>query len=259
MTTMASTQQTELSSTLYHFRLGESEIASLLNIASEGIQASEISVSTLIDNIRFSEESLSDLKTAVQASNLPNRNRPWPTISLEAGSQTSARSVKITLNSALAYINVAGTSPNWVHGRTARLNEFLVAHGATPHSRKDEPKIIGLFLLMFVTIGYFWIFKTQDPETARECLARAAKSRENQGLFNWTMGILLGGGLIAVLFLWLRYRASRIFLDATGIAPVGSWWSRLSSGDRIAAIGVPIAAIGMIATLMSGISDTLGK
>jgi hypothetical protein len=256
---MASTQQTELSSTLYHFRLGESEITSLLSIATEGIPTSEISVSTLIDNIRFSEESFGDLKAAVQASNLPNRNRPWPTVNLEAGSQTSARSVKITLNSALAYVNVAGTSPNWVHGRTARLNEFLTAHGATPHSRKDEPKMLGLFLVMFAVVGYFWIFKAQDPETARECLARAAKSRENQGLFNWGMAILFGANLIGVLYLWLRYRASRIFLNATGSVPVGSWWSRLSTGERIAAIGVPIAAIGAIATLMSGISDALGK
>ncbi|MDT0413704.1 MULTISPECIES: hypothetical protein [Streptomyces] len=256
---MASTQQTELFNTFFHYLLGEGEIATLFDIASEGIPAADISVSTLIDSIRFSEESFTDLKSAVQGSTLANRNKPWPNVELEAGAVASGHLVKITLNSDLAHINVARADTNWVHGRTARLSEYLESHAGSKALRKDEPKIILLFLVMFLVIAGFWIFKTQDADTVRECLARAKKSEEAKPFFNWSMAIMLGGGLIAVLFMWLRYRDSKTQLRTNGVVTAGSWWSRASTGDRISAIGVPIAEIAAIATVMSALSDTFGK
>ncbi|MFF7846282.1 hypothetical protein ACFZDF_01700 [Streptomyces sp. NPDC007910] len=255
---MTSTQLTELQSTFFHFRLGEAELISLFSIATEDIAPSDVSISTRIENIRFSEDSFTDLKAAVQASHLANRNRPWPNITLETQPGATARSVRVDLSTDVAHISVSGSETNWVHGRNARLNEFMLAHGGSQTSRKDEPKVLLLFLAMFAAIAYFWLFRTQDPETAQECITRAKESLENQDLFNWVMAVLIVGSLAGLAILWLKYRASKAVLAATGSVPTGSWWQRLSTSDKIILIGVPIAALAAIGALMSGFSDVFG-
>ncbi|MBL1116204.1 hypothetical protein JK364_27970 [Streptomyces sp. 110] len=230
----------------------------MFSIACEGIPSPEIKVSTVIGSTRFWEPSLADLVAAVNTSS-PEVNDDWTNLSLEASTISTERSVSITIDKERTELNIAGSDATWAYGQAARLEGFLRARGAVDNSPKYETKVSLIFLSFLVAVFAFWLLSDNDHETVRECVRRVEKSRQNEPYTNLAIGSLFAIGVFLILFKALKQRASRALLRVNGSVATGSWWSRLSVAEKIAAVGVPVATLATIGTLVSAANDVLGK
>ncbi|WP_157901110.1 hypothetical protein [Streptomyces davaonensis] len=257
---MASTpnQQTDVRKVYYQCRLGQSELERMFGVACEGISSPEVQISTVVGSTRFWNSNLADLIATLQA-NAPEPSGKWTNISMEAKNASMERSVSISIDTERTEFNFSGSDSTWVYGQSARLESFLGAHGAVRNSPKYEAKISVVFAVFFIGVGALWAFGDLGKETVEECIQRAAESKENQLAFNIIMGALLSFGVLFILFQFLKRRSLRAQLRINSAVADGTWWSRLSVGEKIAAIGIPIASLATVGTLISAASDAIGK
>ncbi|MFF7608802.1 hypothetical protein [Streptomyces parvulus] len=251
-------QQTDVRKVYYQCRLGQSELERLFDVAREGISSPEIQISTVVGSTRFWNSNLSDLIATLQAST-PETSGKWTNISMEAKNSSMERSVSISIDTERTEFNFSGSDSTWVYGQSARLENLLATHGAVRNSPRYEARISIFFALFFLGIGALWAFGDLGEETVEECMQRAAESKDNQLTFNIIMGALLSFGILFILFQFLKRRSLRAQLSLNSAVAGGTWWSRLSVGEKIAAIGIPIASLATIGTLVSAASDAIGK
>ncbi|MGW2921844.1 hypothetical protein ACWDBF_28785 [Streptomyces angustmyceticus] len=256
--TGASNQQTDLRKVFYQCRLGQVDLERMFAMACEGIPAPNVQLSTVIGNTRFWESELATLVSAAQAS-APESNDKWSNISLEATSTSGEKVASISVDTDRTEFNFSGSDATWAHGQAARMEKFLVSRGAVASSPKYENKISLMFATFFVAFAAFWLSGDWGNQTAEECISQAKHAERNSVYGNITIAVLLTIGLSAVLFQVLRRRASRAQLRVDGPVANGSWWSRLSTAEKIAAAGVPIAFLATVGTAISAASDILGK
>ncbi|MFE0330226.1 hypothetical protein ACFW08_26185 [Streptomyces sp. NPDC058960] len=254
----SSNQQTDLRKVYYQCRLGRDDLDRLFAVASDGISPGGVQISTIAGNTRYWEATLTELVAAVRTGT-PEVGHDWTNISLKAETPSGERSVTITLDKERAELNVAGADSTWVYGQTARLEAFLTAHGAAMSSPKYEMKVSLAFLAFFCAFGYFWLTRGGHVESAEECIKKAQAARGNQVYINAAIGAMLAVGVLGVLFKVFKERASRARLLIDGSIPAGSWWARLTVSEKIATIGIPVAALATIGTLVSAASDVFGK
>ncbi|MEV5311510.1 hypothetical protein [Streptomyces sp. NPDC052610] len=254
----SSNQQTDLRKVYYQCRLGRDDLDRLFSIACDGISPGQVEIFTIAGNTRYWEADLVALVAAVQ-DNAPEVGQDWENISLKAETHSGERTVTITLDKERAELNVAGSDSTWVYGQAARLEAFLTARGAATSSPKYEMKVSFAFLAFFCLFGYFWLTRGGDVDSVEECVEKARAARGNQPYVNAAVGAMLTIGVLGVLLKVFRDRASRARLLVVGSVPAGSWWTRLTVSEKIAAIGIPVAVLAAIGTLASAASDVFGK
>ncbi|MGA5405782.1 hypothetical protein ACPCSC_00755 [Streptomyces lavendulocolor] len=258
---MASTvnQQTDLRKVYYQCRLGRSDLDRMFVIACEGIETPAIRVSTVAGSTRFWEATLQGLLSAVQAG-APEVNERWSNVALEAGSPSGERSVSIQIDTERAEFNVSGSDATWVYGQAARLEKFLIARGAVSNSPRYEAIISSLFAAIFLGTGIAWILGGwSEGKTMAECVAEIEEAKGNVTVVNWSFAALLTFGLGIVTFQVLKRRALKAQLRVASEIPEGSWWSRLTIAEKIAAVGIPISGFATFGTLVSAASGIFSK
>ncbi|MET7384794.1 hypothetical protein ACFYPT_02600 [Streptomyces sp. NPDC005529] len=251
-------QQTDLRKVFYQCRLGKSDLDRMFAMACEGIPLPEVKISTVVGNTRFWKAALPDLVEAVR-DGAPELNTDWTNLSLEAITSSHERGVQITIDKDRTEVNVSGSDTTWAFGQIARIENFLISRGATFASPRYENTIMLIMVTFFLFLGVFFLVNGVDDQSVAECVKEAKAASRNDLIFNFTMPILFSFGLIFPLYQILKRRALRAQLKVEAEVPSGSWWSRLSAGDRIAAIGVPLALVAAIAAVGSMATDVWGK
>ncbi|MFE4610958.1 hypothetical protein ACFRK5_21830 [Streptomyces niveus] len=255
---MTINQQTDLRKVFYQCRLGKDDIEHMFSMAREGIAAPEIEVSTVAGHTRYWGESLSAVVANVQAS-APEVGENWSNLSLIAKTDAGERAVSISLEKERTVVDIAGTDATWVFGQGARLEKYLTSRGGVASSPSYENRISLLFLAFFVGLGIFWFTRKDGVETVEECVRKTKEAADNQPYVNALFAFFLLAAILFCLYQALKRRASRAQLMVESNVNSGTWWARLSTAEKLAAIGVPIAALASLGALASAASDITGK
>ncbi|MEE4420897.1 hypothetical protein [Streptomyces bugieae] len=251
-------QQTDLHKIFYQCRLGRDDIERMFAMACEGIPAPAVRVSTVAGNTRFWKPTLQDLVTAVH-DNAPEIGAHWTNLSLDASSPSLVRGVRITIDKERTEVNVSGSDTTWAFGQVARIEKFLTSRGAVSSSPRYENRVMYIALLFFLAFGTFLLVHGVDNETANECITRVANSTKNAKVVNSLIVVTYAFGTLFPIYQIMKRRSLRARLDVIDNLPTGPWWSRLSPAEKIAVIGVPIAALATIAALVTAANDLWGK
>lgn len=251
-------QQTDLRKVFYQCQLGEGDLNSLFSMACEGIPLPEVKVSTIAGNTRFWKPTLHELVMSVQR-DAPEIYGDWTNLTLQAGTASQERAVKITIDKERTEVNVSGSDTTWAFGQIARLESFLVSRGAVFSSPRYENKVTLFSFAFFLALGAFFLIHGVDDDTVADCVQRAKNSSRNDVIFNSFMTVTFAFGLLFPFFQLLQRRASRARLRVDADVPRGSWWSRLSSGDKIAAVAIPLTALATLGAIITAANDLWGK
>jgi hypothetical protein len=164
--------------------------------------------------------------------------------------------VKITIDKERTEINVSGSDTTWAYGQIARIEAFLTSRGAVPQSPRYENVVSAVILGFFVALGLFWfLYASKDNQTMADCARQIRDEPRNDKFLNAFITLVLLSVLFLVLYQILKRRASRAQLKVDTDIPIGSWWERLSPGEKIAAIGIPLGALATVAAVASAASD----
>ncbi|MFD4591278.1 hypothetical protein [Streptomyces rubiginosohelvolus] len=251
-------QQTDLRKVFYQCRLGRDDLDRMFSMACEGIPLPEVEVSTVAGNTRFWKSSLSDLVDAVR-DGAPELNQDWNNLALKADTTSRERGVKIDIDKERVEVNVSGSDTTWAFGQFARIENFLVSRGARIRSPRYENTITYLFLAFFLGMGFFFLVKGVGERSAAECLKKARQSAANGHIIDKIIIAMYVAAALLPIYQLLRRRASRAQLKVEGSVAAGSWWSRLSAGERIAAVGIPVGLIAALGAAMTAVNDVWGK
>jgi hypothetical protein len=252
------TQQTEVRLVFLQCRLGRSELDRLFSLAPEGIDPTDITLSTQRDNTRYHAGNLESLVASVREGHAAGNLDAWENLTLEAEASGGDRKVTVTIDIQRVEVQVSGADATWVYGQAARIELFLKgADGnkkAEGGSWQEVLKLLPtmLFLappLVGMVLGIKWV----DPE--------GVKARENVpglSVADMMFGITVGFGpwlLVLVIGSLILARANRAVLNVTGEVPHGSWWSRASPTDRIALCVLITAVLGVIIAALTLAKD----
>ncbi|MFJ2392640.1 hypothetical protein ACIOTI_07825 [Streptomyces sp. NPDC087843] len=251
-------QQTDLRKVFYQCRLGKSDLERMFSMACEGIPLPEVKVSTIVGNTRFWKTTLPDLVVAVR-NGAPELNADWTNLSLEAVTPSQERGVQITIDRDRTEVNVSGSDTTWAFGQIARIENFLVSRGAVSSSPRYENMIMLISIMFLLILGAFLLVNGVDDQSVAECVRQAKAAHRNDVIFNISMPVLFSFGLLFPFYQILKRRALRAQLKVDAEVSIGSWWSRLSAGDRIAAVGIPLTLLATVAAIISTANDVWGK
>ncbi|MDG9713433.1 hypothetical protein [Streptomyces sp. DH10] len=260
MTTPASPsgQQTNLRKVFYQCQLGKGDLDSMFAMACEGIPVPEVKISTTAGETLFWKSSLEELVATVQRE-APEIHGDWANLTLQASTPSQDRGVKITIDKERTEVNVSGSDTTWAFGQIARIEKFLVSRGAVFSSPKYENTVTLLTLAFFVGLGTFFVIHGVDNETVADCVRRAEKAPRNQTFFNIFMTLAFSFGLLFPFFQFLKRRALRAQLKVDVDMPRGTWWARLSNGEKIAAVTIPLTALATLGAIATAVNDLWGK
>ncbi|MEU0859272.1 hypothetical protein ABZ352_28190 [Streptomyces griseofuscus] len=261
-------QQTELRHVYYQCRLGRSEIDRVLAVAVEGIPESGVVVSTQRGDTRFRQATLPELLDAVAQANVPGDLDEWSNLRCEAVEESVGRKVDITMDLERVEVRLAGSDATWAYGQAARLERLIQATGGvTGEQRRKQDRenylvntSIASIMLSILLFLFVWQNAKPKPKDqyVKECLEQFS-NRANvpsraialAAVFFVCVAITTAIAAIA------RYRATSPTLRVNGLVRSGSWWSSLSTSNRLAFLGIPIALLAAIAAAISAITDIL--
>ncbi|WP_336116515.1 hypothetical protein [Streptomyces sp. PTD9-10] len=256
--TNPSGQQTDLHKIFYQCRLGKDDLERMFTMACDGIHLPDVKISTVAGNTRFWKTTLQDLVAAVH-SGAPEISETWTNLALEAGTPSQERGVKITIDKERTEVNVSGSDTTWAFGQIARIEKFLVSRGAVFSSPRYENTIMYISLFFFLGLGTFLLVHGVDGESAADCIERVKNSSRDAAIGNSLIVFTYAFGMLFPFYQIVKRKALRARLDVSANLRTGSWWSRLSPAEKIAAIGIPIAALATLAALVTAANDLRGK
>lgn len=114
-------------------------------------------------------------------------------------------------------------------------------------------------ILFFLGLGTFILINGLDGERISDCMERAKNSTRDTKIGNFLIAFTYAFGILFPFYQILKRKALRARLNVHANIPMGSWWSRLSAAEKIAAVGVPIAALAAIGPLATTAKDLWGK
>lgn len=227
-------------------------------MACEGIPRPEVKVSTIAGETLFWKPSLEELVAAVQR-DAPEIQGDWANLTLQAGTSSGERGVKIAIDRDRVEVNISGSDTTWAFGQIARVEKFLISRGAVFSSPKYENTVNFLFVVALLGLGAFFLIAGVDDDPMQDCIDRAKKAPRNDIVFNVFMSVVLSLGLLFPFFQYLKRRASRARLKVDVEVPRGTWWSRLSNGEKIAAAAIPLTALATLGTIVTTANDLWSK
>ncbi|MFH8472780.1 hypothetical protein [Streptomyces sp. NPDC018000] len=206
----------------------------LFTVASEDVPPAEVAISTQRGSTRYSQPSLTELLDLVRQSQGPAASQSWTNLEFEAAAGDDFR-VRISIDLKRTEIDVSESDERWVLGQAARLKNIVPETGGyTPGSRKGGPSwflVLGLAYLLAAVLASLGFSGDKDMKLPH--------------VWGLTLFLLSLGGLIE----WIRDRAQRPLLFVTSEVPTGSWWSRLSSNERIGAVSAAAAVTAAVAAV----------
>ncbi|MER6104316.1 hypothetical protein ABT115_18810 [Streptomyces sp. NPDC001832] len=207
----------------------------LFTVASEDVPPAEVAISTQRGSTRYSQPSLTELLDLVRQSQGPAASQNWTNLEFEAAAGDEFR-VRISIDLKRTEIDVSGSDERWVLGQAARLKNIVPETGGyTPGSRKGG----SAFWLLGLGLAYLLVAILASLGFS------ADKDVKLPDVWGLALFLLSLGGLIA----WIRDRARRPLLLVTSDVPTGSWWSRLSSNERIGAVSAAAAVVAAVAAV----------
>lgn len=218
----------------------------------------EVKISTNTGNTLFWKKTLPDLVEAVH-SGAPEINTDWKNLTLEASTPSQERGIKITITSQRTEACTYGSDATWAFGQIARIEKFLVSRGAVFSSPRYENTMMYFAALIFLCFGTFLLVHGIDNESAAECIKRATDISKNAAIDNSLIAITYTFGTLFPFYHIMKRRTLRARLDVKENLPTGSWWSRLSVAERVATIGLPVAVLAMLGTLVTASNNVWGK
>jgi hypothetical protein len=244
------TQQTSKRLVFANCRLGRSELDRIFAVASEGIAATQVGVATQRHDTRYEAGSLADLIDSLAAANAPGDLNSLTNVTLHAEDDSSGRKAVITIDTERTVVVVEGADATWVLGQAARLEMLIRQSGGvlvTDDTSARRPESMTAYLLslswVLTVAGGLWFLDAVDPELGQR--------------FGLTFIPLLFGPVLLFVLVARRYRrrANRPVLQVSGEVPRGSWWYRLSPGDRIVFVSVVVAGVGVLVTVIMGVAQ----
>jgi hypothetical protein len=244
-----------LSTDLYHCRLGRRELDALFTVAGQGFQPNEIKISHERHNRTFTEATLTDLEATVRAAPVPGDPDTWNNLTFTATDPAGRRTVTMSLSPKKVTTTVTGTDATLVYGTDAQIRLFLVHDtigGQTSPKRMPSPSltgtiIVGMLLICVLAVAWAKAAKGGDAGESMKDLIDAS------GPFIVTGYALLALG--AFLHTAAVLRSSRGVLAPTRFLPTGGVWRRLSTMEKLTGVGVFVAALAAAGTLISAATD----
>ncbi|MFD7163112.1 hypothetical protein [Streptomyces violascens] len=260
MTTPASPsgQQTNLRRVFYQCQLGKSDLDSLFSMACEGIPLPQVKISTTAGETLFWKSSLEELIESVSR-DVPEIHEDWANLTLQADAASQERGVQIGIDKERTEVSVSGSDTTWAYGQMARIEKFLVSRGAVFSSPRYENAVTFGFLIFLVALGAFLLIHGVHGDTAAECVKRAKNASTNDVAFSVSMVAAFSFGFLFLFFQFLKRRISRARLKVGADISRDSWWSRLSNGERISVVVVPLTAIAALSAVITAVHNAWGK
>ncbi|MEW2076333.1 hypothetical protein AB0941_22285 [Streptomyces sp. NPDC013433] len=207
-------------------------------------------------NTRFWKEDLQDLIATVD-DNAPEINGQWANLTLEVISQE--RGAKIAVDLERVEVDIFGSDSTWSHGQMARVERFLISRGAVFNSPRYENTVTYLSVAFFLGLGTFFLIHGIEGDMVEDCLRRAKNTNRDAHISNFLILFTFAFGIIFPFYQFMKRRALRARFSVMENFANGAWWSRMSASERIAAIGIPIAALAAFAALVTAANDLWGK
>lgn len=251
-------RQTDLYKIFYQCRLGKGDLERLTAMACEGIPLPEVKIATKAGHTQFWKPTLLELVDTVH-DEAPEINTDWTNLTVEASTPSSERGVKIVIDGHRTQAYTFGSDTTWAFGQIARIEKFLISRGAVFSSPKYENTIMYIAALLFVGFGTFLTVHGIEDDSVADCIKRANGAGRNAAIDNTLIIVTYAFGTLFPLYQILKRRTLRARLNIKEDLPTGFWWSRLSTTERFVAIGIPIATLAMIGTLVTAANNLWGK
>ncbi|MEV5455252.1 hypothetical protein [Streptomyces sp. NPDC052535] len=174
----------------------------------------------------------------------------WKNLTFEAR-DADRRHVRIEIDLGRVEVEVSGEDATWVHGQRARLDLLLRKSGGhEPGKGKttwaEGMLVAGVGMAVLALIGH--LAAAVDPQEYGDAdLANLDPASRLLYARFVAITILTGG-----VGMWIIRRTQRSLLLVTEELPTGSWWARLSSSDKFAAIAAIAGVVSAIAAVFSG-------
>ncbi|MEY2226868.1 hypothetical protein [Streptomyces sp. BF23-19] len=246
----------------YRCRLGRRQLDALFVTASAGFGESGIEYSTERNSRTFRAPTLIDLVDAVRSAPLPGDPDKWDNLAFVAKDSSGKCAVTLQLDQEQVEVSIIGSDPTWVYGADAQIRIFLedgaVGGGSARRSdarRKSQSAALGaLFWVFWLLYAVAWYpgSKVGAPPGA------TGDEWVNKPLPTSSLAVLAAIGLyfaLKALQFWARDRAGAGRLAVTGEVPDGRWWKTLTTTEQLTAIGVLVAILAALGTLISAGAD----
>ncbi|MFD6330834.1 hypothetical protein ACFWGI_14835 [Streptomyces niveus] len=259
-------QETELRHVYYQCRLGRSEIDRIFAVAVEGIPEPGVVVSTQRGETRFRQATLVDLLDAVAQANVPGDLEELSNLRCEAGDEGIGRRVSISMDLERLEVHLAGLDATWAYGQAARLARLIQATGGVTGEERQKQRREGslaqgaaasMVLAIILSLFMWQNYKPKSKDQyIKECLEQASNRADIPSwsiavavIFFFCLAIIVGLAAVA------RFHATSPKLRVSGPVNSGSWWSSLSTSNRLVVLGLPIALLAAVAAAISAITD----
>ncbi|MET7906174.1 hypothetical protein ABZS86_33830 [Streptomyces sp. NPDC005355] len=193
---------------------------------------------------------------------LPADPDQWSNLTFTAKEASGKCAVTAQLTPERAEVIVTGSDPTWVYGADAQIRIFLeddaVGGSSKPRSeanRKMRSAVGGVvlwtFMIVYAVVWYPGSHAGAPP-------GATGSEWANKPLSPGSLSVL---AVIALYFAvravqqWARDRAGKGRLAVTGELPAGSWWKTLSTSEQLSAVGLLVAVLATLGTLVSAGAD----
>ncbi|MEV6199276.1 hypothetical protein AB0M64_04815 [Streptomyces sp. NPDC051771] len=258
MTTTA--QETRLHKTFVSCRLGRTDLRRLTEIATDGIEASGVKVSTKHNNVSFEAADIDVLIDEVQGSRGYDDRVPWEQYEVsgkvwEGPSLGFLRSLTLSVRSDEVRMHIAGADHIWVHGQAARIQLFLANRNGRERERpfQRDRQRSAQFAVSIALLAWFYIF------SASQIYLRSKPNGENAEF--WSDAALYSAIPALATLTWslvlrlVERTSKKGKVNFTEDVPIGSIWQRMDWQTRILALTLVVAGIAAIGTLASAGAD----
>ncbi|MFF2402693.1 hypothetical protein [Streptomyces goshikiensis] len=250
----------------YRCRLGRRQLDALFVTASAGFGGSGIEYSTERNSRTFRAPTLGELVDAVRSAPLPGDPDKWDNLAFVAKEPSGKCAVTLLLDQERVEVSATGSDPTWVYGADAQIRIFLedeaVGGGSARRSearRRTLNAALGVLLWGFLLVyAVAWF----PGSTAGAPPGATGPEWVNKPLPMGSLAILAAFPLyfaVKAVRFWARDRAEAARLAVTGEVPDGRWWKTLTTTERLTAVGVLVAILAALGTLVSAGADVFKK
>ncbi|NML50548.1 hypothetical protein HHL19_12845 [Streptomyces sp. R302] len=232
----------------------------MTEIATDGIEASGVKVSTRHNNVSFEAPDIDALVSDVQGSRGYDDRVPWEKYEVagkvwESPSQGFLRHLSLSVTADEVRMHISGADHIWVHGQAARIQLFLANRYGRERElpfQRDRQKAAqsAVTLALFI---WFYVFGVSQVYLSSKPNGENAEFWADAALYSAIPALAT---LTWSLILRLTDKASKKGkVNFTEDVPVGSIWQRMDWQTRILAMTLIIAGIAAIGTLVSAGAD----
>ncbi|MGW1760990.1 hypothetical protein [Streptomyces mirabilis] len=249
-------QRVSLSEAFTSCRLGRADLKRVTEIATDGLNAAGVEVSTEHNNVSYEAGNIDDLIDSVRASLNYDDRVPWTSFAIHGSdghfpSDLSAnRYVSIVVTKDSVRLLFAGADHIWVHGQLARTQLFLV--------NRNGKKESGLRTALLERFSVVEAFSTVAWLVILPVLLQCKS----------VTLLYLAVSLFPFLVVWHFFRlfvkvaersTARGRISFTEDVPSGNIWQRMDLPNKILFLTLVVGAVAAVGTVVSAGVDLFGN